>query len=552
MTKQLKIVPLGGLGEIGRNCLVFEYDDDIIVVDAGLMFPSEEMLGVDLVIPDFTYLVERADKVRGIVITHGHEDHVGGLPYLLKDVRAPVYATPLTAGIIRTKLRSRDLRNSVELHTIQPGDTLKLGVFSVSPFHVTHSIPDAVGYSIQSPVGLIVHTGDFKIDHTPLDGTPTDLGELARLSREGVRLLLSDSTNIESKGYTASESRLRDTFYQVFSRAEGRIIVTTFASLLSRIQLVIESAARFGRKVAVAGRSMEDYLSIAENLGYVAFPPNTRVPLHQISSLDDHEVCVLATGSQGEPTAALSRMATGTFRHVNVREGDTVLISAKAIPGNETQIHRNVDALFTQGANVIYGERAGIHVSGHAAQEELKLILNLMRPQHFVPVHGAPRMLYQHARQARELGIPQDNITVLGNGLPLLLTERSATLGEAMPLETIYVDGSLVGDVGSTILRDRTALSQDGFVVAKVSVNGASGELAAPPEIVTQGFVYLPLASDLIETAAKAIADAASNDREQSPIDTDELSERIKRRLERLFYQETRRRPVVVPLVTVI
>lgn len=552
MSNQQKVVALGGLGEIGRNCLVFEYDDDIVVVDTGLMFPSDEMLGVDLVIPDLTYLVERADKVRGILITHGHEDHVGGLPYLLKKVQAPVYATPITAGIIRTKLRRRGLGDSVELQTIKPGDVISLGAFTASPFHVTHSIPDAVGYAIDSPVGLIVHTGDFKIDHTPLDGTPTDLGELARLSRQGVRLLFSDSTNIESPGYTMSESCLRATFDQVFSQAQGRIIVTTFASLLSRIQLVIETAARFGRKVAVAGRSMEEYLSIAEDLGYVAFPPDTRVPLHEITSLKDKEVCVLATGSQGEPTAAMSRMASGTFRQVSIREGDTILISAKAIPGNETQIHRNIDALFSRGANVIYGERAGLHVSGHAAQEELKLILNLMRPQHFVPVHGEARMLYQHARQARELGIPENNITVLHNGLPLLLTERDATLGEEIPLETVYVDGSLVGDVGSTILRDRTTLSQDGFVVAKVSVNGESGDLTSAPEIVTQGFVYLPLASELIETAEQSIADAASENHLGNPIDGDELSERIKRRLERLFYKETRRRPIVVPMVTIV
>ena len=539
------------MGEIGRNCLVLEYQDNILVIDAGIMFPSDDMPGVDLVIPDFQYLVERRDRVRGIIITHGHEDHIGGLPYLLSEVKAPVYATPLTRGLIEAKLRSRGLRDTADLHTLRPGDEVDLGPFQVTPFHVNHSIPDAVGFAIRTPVGLVMHTGDFKIDHTPLDGRPMDLGELAVFSSEGVRLLLSDSTNAESAGYTASESQLEDTFQQIFGRAKGRIVVATFASLLSRVQLVIETAARFGRRVAVAGRSMEENVAIAEGLGYVRFPEGVRVPLHEIGSLPDERVCILATGSQGEPNAALARMAAGNFRSVTIREGDTVVLSAKAIPGNETAIYRNIDGLFMRGADVIYGEKAGIHVSGHAAQEELKTILNLLRPQHFVPVHGEYRMLHLHARMAHEMGIPQENTTILRNGLPLELDQRTAAVGELVDIETVFIDGSVVGDVGASILRDRVALAQDGFVVVRVAVDRASGQLLAGPEIATQGFVHAPTAASMLETAESAIADAVrGNGNGDSSLAAEDISRRVKRRLENLFYDETRRRPVVVPMVT--
>lgn len=551
MNEKLRVLPLGGLGEIGRNCLVLESGDDLLIVDSGFMFPADDMPGVDLVLPDFSYVIERRDHVRGIVLTHGHEDHIGGLPFLLQELDADIYATPLTRGLVETKLRSERLRRNARLHTMLPGERIELGAFSVTPFHVNHSIPDAVGLAIRTPVGLVVHTGDFKIDHTPLEGRTTDLSELARLSGEGVRLLLADSTNAESAGYTASESQLIDTFDRVFARAEGRVIVATFASLLSRVQLVIETAARHGRKVAVAGRSMEENTAIAEELGYVRFPKNTRVPLHEINSMPDSRVCVLATGSQGEPNAALARMAAGTFRHVHIREGDTVMLSAKAIPGNETAIHRNVDALFARGANVIYGDEAGVHVSGHAAQEELKLIMNLLRPQHFVPVHGAYRMLHIHARLAQELGIPKSNTSILRNGLPLELTAATTTVGEPIEMNTVLVDGSLVGDVGSSVLRDRAALAQDGFVVARVALQRETGQLVSRPEIVSQGFVYVPMVPELMETAESVIADAIRADGNGSSA-PEEIGERIRRRLENLFYDETRRRPVVIPMVTLL
>jgi ribonuclease J len=545
----VSIMPLGGLGEIGRNCMVLEYGDSMIVIDAGLMFPEENMLGVDIVIPDFTYLIENQDRIEGIVVTHGHEDHIGGLPYLLREISVPIYATPLTRGLIQNKLRSRALRESTQIYTILPGDDIVLGEFSVTPFHVNHSIPNAIGLAIRTPVGLIVHTGDFKIDHTPLEGRTTDLAQLARLASEGVVLLMSDSTNAESPGYTASESQLIDTFHRVFTRAKGRVIVATFASLLSRVQLVIETAAQTGRKVAVAGRSMEENIAIAESLGYVSFPPNTRVTMDQINSLPDDQVCIIATGSQGEPNAALARMAAGRHRQLEICEGDTVLLSAKAIPGNETAIYRNIDNLFRRGANVVYGEEAGLHVSGHAAQEELKLMLNMLRPRSFMPLHGEYRMLRTHANLAEELGFAPEDIFVLEKGNRLLVDETGARLGEGVTVEDIFVDGSLVGDVGTTILRDRMTLSQDGFVIAKVAMDAESGLVAEAPQIISQGFVYVPESENLMHSAQSAIVDVVDRYGPESD-DSEEIAERIKRRLQQLFYDETHRRPVIIPMVT--
>jgi len=544
----MRILPLGGLGEIGRNCTVIEYDDHILVIDAGLMFPEEDLLGVDLVIPDFRYLIDNRAKVRGIVITHGHEDHIGGLPFLLRELDGvPVYATPLARGLIEVKLKSHGLLSHADLHTVLPGQRVELGPYDVTPFHVNHSIPDAVGYAIRTPLGLIVHTGDFKIDHTPIEGRTTDLAALSRLANEGVMVLLSDSTNAESAGYTPSERRLVDAFERAFVQAPGRVIVATFASLLSRVQLVIETAARFGRKVAVAGRSMEESVAIAEELGYVAFPPHTRMSLSEVNDLPDERVCILATGSQGEPNAALARMAAGRFRFVHIREGDTVILSSRAIPGNETAIHRNIDNLFRRGANVIYGESSGMHVSGHAAQEELKLMLNLLRPLYFVPVHGAYRMLHSHANLAYAMGYPREDVFILENGQGIELSEAGASLAEPVELSPVYVDGSLVGDVGAAILRDRKALSQDGFVVARVALQ--SGQVVDDPEIISQGFIYVPESGALLRSAESAILETIQQHGSECS-DPEEMGQHIKRRLEALFYDETRRRPVVIPMVT--
>ncbi|MHB9033594.1 MAG: ribonuclease J [Anaerolineae bacterium] len=544
---KLTLIPLGGFGEFGKNCTALKYGDDILVVDVGLMFPNDDMPGVDLVIPDFTYLVQHQDQIRGFVFTHGHEDHIGALPYLLAQINAKLYATPLTRGLIESKLREDHLMSKAELYTMQPGQEITLGAFRVTAYHVNHSIPDAVGLAIRTPLGLVVHSGDFKIDHTPIDGKTIDLGALAKLSNEGVLLLLSDSTNAESSGYTASESRLVDELQQVFSHAPGRIVVVTFASLISRIQLIIEIAAQFGRKVAVAGRSMEESISISEKLGYVRFPAETRMTITAINSLPPDKVCILATGSQGEPTAALGRMATGRFRNLTIGTGDTVVYSSKAIPGNETAIYRNIDQLFCLGATVIYGEQAGLHVSGHAAQEELKLLLNLLRPLYFVPMHGAHRMLYRHAQLAYTMGFGQEDVFVLQNGETLDFTPAGATRGEVLPYNTVYVDGSLVGDVGSTVLRDRLTLSQDGFVIAKVAVYGDDGHLSSVPELISQGFVWEPTSGELVRQAQdtiEGIVKAASG-----KFDADELAQRVKGSLERLFYNETKRRPVVIPMI---
>ncbi len=546
----LRVIPLGGMGGIGKNCNVIETENDILIVDVGIQFPSEEMLGVDVVIPDFQYLEERKEKIRGIVITHGHEDHIGGLPYLLEKIAAPIYAPPLALALIENKLNARALQNTT-LHTITDGQVVVLGPFSVMPFHVNHSIPDSLGLAIRTPMGLIVHTGDFKIDHTPLEGPPSDMGAMARLSSEGVLLLMSDSTNAESPGYTPSEGQLRDVFDQVFSRAEGRIIVATFASLLSRVQLVIETAHKYGRKIAIAGRSMEQNVEIAQNLGYIRFPEGSRVPISEINNLPDNEIVIMATGSQGEPNSALARMAVGRFRYARIREGDTVILSSYAIPGNETAIYRNIDNLFRRGAQVVYGRQAGLHVSGHAAQEELKMMLNLLRPTYFVPLHGAYRMLHQHAWLAQEMGMPQENIFVLDNGDVLELTPEGARLGESVPAEGILVDGSLVGDVGRSLLRDRMTLAQDGIVVVKVTINAQTGTILHEPEIVSHGFVYVPEAQELLDAGEEAISEVIeSYQGNGAGYEPEQVSTLIERRLSNFFYNETRRRPVVVAVVS--
>jgi ribonuclease J len=537
------------MGEIGRNCTLLEYEDNILVIDSGIMFPEDDMLGVDLVIPDFAYLVENRDKVRGIVVTHGHEDHIGALPFLLREVEAPVYARALTRGLIESRLRNAHLKQEAELRTMTPGREVVLGPFRVTPFDVNHSIPQAVGLAIRTPVGLVVHTGDFKIDHTPLDGRTIDLGALAKLSSEGVLLLLADRTNAESPGYTPSESTLVDKFHHAFAQAKGRIIVATFASLLSRVQLVIETAAHMGRKVAVAGRSMEENIAIAEELGFIRFPEDTRVSLNQIDQYDDNEICIIATGSQGETNAALVRMGSGRFRSLQIRKGDTVVISSYPIPGNEVSIHRNVDNLFRRGANVVYGEEAGVHVSGHAAQEELKLILNLLRPAYFMPVHGAYRMLHVHARLAADLGFIPEQVYIMGNGESLELSETGARRGETIPIADVLVDGSLVGDVGRSILRDRMALSQDGLVIAKISVDAETGEVIETPQIISQGFVYVPESGELIRSAEAIIMDLLEGNGHRYT-DPEEIGRHVKRRLEQHFYDQTRRRPVVIPMIT--
>ena len=540
MSSKLRIVPLGGLGEIGKNMTVIEYEDEILIIDAGIMFPENDMLGVDAIIPDYEYVRENRDKVKAILITHGHEDHVGALPYLMREVDVPIYATPLTIGLIEVKLREAKLLQDVTLKTIQAGFNFRLGSFNIEPFHVAHSIPDCVGFGITTPVGLIVHTGDYKFDHTPVDNWPPDFAKLAEFSKRGVLALLADSTNAERPGWTPSEQVITAAFDDLFSQAEGRVIVASFASLISRIQQVGEAAAKHGRKLAITGRSMRNNVKIAQRLGYLELPPDLLIDISEVSKLPAHRVTVMATGSQGEPTAVLGRLATGRHRQLSVQEGDTVVMSAHPIPGNEEMIYRIINRLFQRGANVLYNQVAQVHVSGHASQEEMKLMINLVRPKFLIPVHGELRHLRQHAAMARDLGIHADNIAVVENGTVLELDEHSLKVQERIPGGYVYVDGAGVGDIGHSILRDREKLANGGFVVAIVNVS-PSGALIGKPQFVSRGFTDLESSNGLLSGAEKTIAQMAGMQWSSK----DELTNRLTGALNRYFYSEIGRRPVV-------
>jgi ribonuclease J len=475
--KKLRIIPLGGLGEIGKNMMAIEYGRNAFIIDAGGMFPDNDMLGVDLVIPDFTeYLKEKKDYIRAIFITHGHEDHIGALAYFLDEVGAPVYATRLTAALIENKLDEHPPVHPLDMKIIAPGDSSKIGPFEVEFFHACHSIPDAIGLAIRTPLGLIVHTGDFKFDYTPVWGNAPDFGKLARYGDEGTLLLLSDSTNAENPGFTPSEQVVTAGLERVFRGASGRIIIATFGSLISRVQQIVDVSVRYNRKVMIDGRSMVENVQRAIELGYMTVPDHVLVEGNAISKLTDNKVVIIATGSQGEPSSALSRMSEGKHRHINIREGDTVVMSARTVPGNEKLVSRSINRLFQRGAKVIYGEQAGVHVSGHASQEELKLLINLTQPRYFVPIHGEMRHLQAHANLARNMGIPDDDIFILENGMVLELDEKSGKVVNRIPGGYLYVDGTGVGDIGPAVLRDREILAQDGFVIAVVRKNKEKGE----------------------------------------------------------------------------
>ncbi len=547
MTNKLRIVPLGGLGEIGKNMTAIEYGRNVLIIDAGVMFPEYDMLGVDLVIPDYThYLEDKKDWIRGVVVTHGHEDHIGALPFLLEEIDAPLYATGLTAGLIDVKLSKRGLSSHVNINVVQPGERHTLGgLFDVEFFHVCHSVPDAVGLAIRTPAGLIVHTGDFKFDHTPSWGEPPDFGALARFGSEGVLALLSDSTNADRPGFTPSERTVDEGLDKAFREAEGRIIVTTFASLLSRIQQIINVAARHNRVVAVDGRSLEEALQQAQNLGYLDIPPGLLVESSKLKGRPDHQVTIIATGSQGEPSAALGRMADGRHRHITIKEGDTVIMSSRIIPGNEQVVGRAINKLFKQGARVIHGRTGNVHVSGHASQEELKLLLSLVKPKYFIPVHGELQHLHAHAELAINQGIPAENIFVVENGDIVEFDsnkQRARVTREAYDNGLVFVDGSGVGDVGPAVLRDREILSQDGFVLAVVRLDDKTGEPVDRPRIITRGFVYVKEQLDLIERAESEVIKALHSDG-KDPAST------IRKTLSNLLYSETRRRPMVLPVV---
>ncbi len=542
-TNKLKIIPLGGLGEIGKNMTAIEYGRNVLLVDAGGMFPEYDMYGIDLVLPDYTaYLAEKGDWVRGIMVTHGHEDHIGGIPYLLRTITPPIYATKLTMGLIDVKLRKHNMENVVSKNLIEPGSPFKLGgLFEVEAFPVCHSIPDAVGFAIRTPAGLVVHSGDFKFDYTPVWGPPSDFGKLAQLGAEGVLALMADSTNASNPGFTPSEETVMEGLHNIFQEAPGRIIIATFGSLISRVQQVLDVAAKNKRVVAIDGRSLVESTERAQELGYLKVPAGTLLELSALKKRRDNQVVIIATGSQGESSAALGRMATGQHRQIQIKEGDTVLLSSRVIPGNEAVVNRAINRLFQRGANVLRGDK--VHVSGHASQEELKLFLNLLRPQYFIPVHGELQHLHAHAKLAQGQGIPAKNIKVVENGTVLEVSEKDIAVTERIPGGYLYVDGNRVGDIGPVVLRDRELLAENGFVMAVVRLpNNKNGKKQpmARPEIITRGFIYIRENIDLIEQAEKAIMAALPAKKPQ---------EAVRHALSDFVYRETGRQPMILPVI---
>jgi len=543
----LRIIPLGGLGEIGKNMMALEFDDDIIVIDAGVLFPEEEMLGVDLVIPDITYLVQNKSKVRGILITHGHEDHTGALPYILPQLEVPVYAPRLAHGLISVKLKELRLRDSL-LNVVEPGKPIKLGRFRADFFRVCHSIPDSMGIAIHTPLGMVVHTGDFKIDHTPVDGHRTDLTRLAQLGSEGVLLLFSDSTYADREGYTASERVVGHALDRAIGEAKGRVLVATFASLISRIQQVIDAAANHGRKVAVVGRSMVENVKIATSLNYLNPPPGTLIGLKEALELPHNKVVIVTTGSQGEPTSALVRMANQDHRDIQIVPGDTVIISASPIPGNETVVSRTIDNLYRLGAQVLYHPVTLVHVHGHASQEELKMVLNLVRPRFFVPVHGQYRHLVAHGRLAELVGMARSNIFIMEDGDVLELTRSSGKLAGRVPAGPIYVDGLRTWDPDSLVLRDRRLLSRDGMVVVIVAVDQTTGDVLRMPEVVSSGFVEEEDHAELFQKVRETVLESLDHDGMPHP-EWQYVNTKVRETVGELLYRETGRRPMIIPVV---
>ena len=535
----LRIIPLGGLGEVGKNMMVYEYNDSILVVDAGLMFPENDMLGVDYIIPDFQYVIQNRDRVVGIVITHGHEDHTGAIRHLLEEVQAPIYATPLTRGLLEVKLSRGGMLGQASLNTVQAGDTVQIGPFQVEFFHVCHSIPDAVGLGITTPAGLVIHSGDYKFDHTPVDNWPTDYAKLAEFSGRGVLALLADSTNADRPGWTPSERVIDPALDEVFRTAKGRIIVASFASLISRMQQVATAALNHDRKLAFVGMSMVENAKIARKLGYLDIPDDLVVPIDQALKMRPRDVVLMSTGTQGEPTSIMGRLSTGTNRLFDLLPNDTIVLSSHPIPGNEESVYRTINRLFRRGANVIYEKIAPVHVSGHASQEEMKLLLHLVKPKFFVPVHGELRHLRQHARLAMQLGIPEENTAVIENGNILEFHKGTMKVVDRIPGGYVFVDGSGVGEVGPAVMREREILANDGFVVVNLTLDRNSCRLREEPEIITRGFVYEPDAEDLLADTRRIVTETVnctSNGRMRS-----DLEQSVKAYL----YTKTKRRPMV-------
>jgi ribonuclease J len=536
---KLKIIPLGGLGEVGKNMTAYEYNNQIMVVDAGIMFPHNDMLGIDYIIPDYEYLKKKAHQVVGIVITHGHEDHIGAIHHLLNDIPVPVYGTPLTMGLIEVKLARNNGASKAMLNTVEAGSTIEVGPFKVELFHICHSIPDAVGLGITSPAGLVVHMSDFKFDHTPVDGWPTDYAKLAEFSRRGVDLLLSDSTNAERPGWTPSEKVIGPALDKVFEQAPGRIIVATFASLISRIQQVADAAEKHGRKMALAGTSMIDNVKIARKLGYLDIPENVLIPLEQALQMQDHKVVLMCTGSQGEPSSIVGRLSAGTNRQFDLKLNDTVVLSSHPIPGNEETISKTINRLLRRGANVIYDSIAPIHVSGHASQEEQKLLLNLIKPKHFLPIHGELRQLRRHGQLAVEVGIPEECVIVVENGQIVELSGGRLKLGERIPGGYVFVDGQSIGEVDYDIMREREKLARNGIFLIDISVDDLSGRLLHDPEIITRGFVSPDEAERLLPEVRRRIMDVVNEGGYENEKD-------IANAVKSYLYEETKRRPMVL------
>ena len=552
MISKLKIIPLGGLGEIGKNMSAFEFGGDIIVVDCGMGFPDEDMYGVDMVLPDISYLKANASRVRGIIITHGHEDHIGAVPYVLKELDVPIYTMPLTAALIELKLEEHDLLYNTQIFTKKVGSSFRLGAFTIEFINVNHSIPDAVALAIGTPIGTVIHTGDFKIDVTPIQGSMMDIARLGQLGNDGVLALLSDSTNVEKPGYSASERKVGASFNKLFMGCDKRIIITTFASNVHRLQQIIDVAAKYGRKVAITGRSMENVLHVASVLGYVKIPENVMVDLEKVNSLPREKTVIISTGSQGEAMSALYRMAFSEHKQIKVDAGDRVIISASAIPGNETMISRVIDELFHKGAEVIYDRNTELHVSGHASQEEQKMVLALTKPKYFIPVHGEYRMLVKHAELGRMMGVQPKNIVIAENGKVIEISKKGIRCEETVQAGAVMLDGSGTSEVGSVVMRDRHRLAEDGMIVVVLPYSSDDRKLLSDPEIITRGFIYVKEAEAMMDELKRVTLESVAACEEQRVTDWTAIKNRVKSNLSGYLYKTTRRSPMILPVISEI
>lgn len=549
MASKLKIIPLGGLGEIGKNMTVFEYGKDIIVVDCGMGFPDEEMYGIDVVIPDVTYLEENAGRIRGIFLTHGHEDHIGAVPYVLRKINPPIFTTRLTAGLVKIKLEEHKLLDVAKIRTVEPGERIKAGCMEVEFIHINHSIADAVAFAIKTPIGTLVHTGDFKIDVTPIQGEMIDIARLGQLGNSGVLALLADSTNVERPGHSDSESKVGIKFDQIFKDCDKRIIVTTFASNVDRIQSIINVAAKYKRKVGITGRSMENIMKVSTELGYMNVPEGVIMPLDKIKGMPRNKTVIISTGSQGEEMSALHRMAFSEHRQIEIDARDMVIISASAIPGNEPYITKVINELFAKGAEVLYDKKSDLHVSGHACREELKMILALTKPKYFIPVHGEIKMLYQHAQLAEEMGMKSKDIVISEIGKIIEVTQKSIKQNGSVTAGRILVDGTGVGDVGSVVLRDRKVLADEGMIVIIITMSSEDGNIICDPEIVTRGFIYVKESDDMMEELNRVVKESLISCRHQHITDWASIKGKVKGNLSGYLYKTTRRSPMILPVI---